>query len=283
MTGDERRIGPTYRVLSQDLYATDMHADEIGIRQAEVWRSKSRQFSKDAEIIGKIMEAQRKTEDEDMPSLEKTGFIIIRDSLWSGAEDELSRRMVLKLFSDSGGWIATIEEMVAEELAYTFGSGLPIVSFAVMTRDSEVVTYIRQVNRGTLAMENFAFYLLGPDGAFDVFRIERKRVSAGGDYNVFRLRDGQKVSEVDSKFGDIGGEFQVIVKDPVLAENEWYCHIMQAFAAMLRYRDPIKEKIQRVMDKWARGDFDPRLQRLEVSLLANPRKLSLSMEEFEEI
>lgn len=50
---DPRKIGPVYRVLSQDLYGTGFHHEEMGFRQAEMWRSKSRQFSRDADIIGK--------------------------------------------------------------------------------------------------------------------------------------------------------------------------------------------------------------------------------------
>jgi hypothetical protein len=283
MPDDDRKIGPVYRVFSQDLYATDLHSDEMGMRQAEVWRAKSRQFSKDAEIIGKISEAQRKSHKDDMPDLEKSGFIILRDSLWNNAPDELSRRLVIKLFSNRGGWIATLEEMIAEEYTLSYTSGLPIVSFVIMTSESEIVTHIRQTLKGAFGMESFTFFMLGPEKTFDVFRIERKRVSAGIDYKVVRLKGEDDVAEIDSKLGDIGGEFQVKIKDPVLAKNEWFCRVLQCFAVMNRFRDDIKEKIDKGLRKWLKGKYDPRLHRHEISLLANPRKLSLSLEELEEI
>ncbi|MGD2072850.1 MAG: hypothetical protein PVG65_05115 [Candidatus Thorarchaeota archaeon] len=283
MSDDNRKIGPVYRLISQDLYATDLHSDEMGMRQAEIWRAKSRQFSKDAEIIGKITEAYRKSHKDDMPELEKEGFIILRDSLWNNAPDELSRRLVLKLFSNKGGWIATLEEMVAEEYALSFTSGLPIVSFVVMTKENEIITHIRQTLKGAFGMESFSFYLLGPNNTFDVFRIERKRVSAGTDYKVIRLKGKEEVAEIDSKLGDIGGEFQVKIKDPVLAKNQWFCRILQCFAVMNRYRDDIKEKVENGLKKWSKGKIKPVMDRYEVSLLANPRKLSLSLEELDNI
>ena len=283
MPEDGRKIGPVYRIFSQDLYATDLHSDELGMRQAEVWRAKSRQFSKDAEIIGKISEAHRRSHKDDMPDLEKSGFIILRDSLWNNAPDELSRRLVLKLFSNKGGWIATLEEMVAEEYALSYTSGLPIVSFVVMTGENEIVTHIRQTLKGAFGMESFVFFLLGPSKTFDAFRIERKRVSAGIDYKVIRVKGEEEVAEVDSKLGDIGGEFQVKIKDPVLAENEWFCRVLQCFAVMNRFRDDIKEKVDKGLKRWLKGKIEPTLHRHEISLLANPRKLSLSLEELEDI
>lgn len=283
MPDDDRKIGPVYRIFSQDLYATDLHSDEMGMRQAEVWRAKSRQYSKDAEIIGKISEAKRRSHKDDMPDLEKSGFIILRESLWNNAPDELSRRLVLKLFSNKGGWIATLEEMLAEEYTLSYTSGLPIASFVVMTGENEIVTHIRQTLKGAFGMESFTFFMLGPEKTFDVFRIERKRVSAGIDYKVIRLKGEDEVAEIDSKLGDIGGEFQVKIKDPVLAENEWFCRVLQCFAVMNRFRDEIKEKVDKGLRKWLKGKYDPTLHRHEISLLANPRKLSLSLEELEEI
>ncbi|MGY5877129.1 MAG: hypothetical protein RTU30_15365 [Candidatus Thorarchaeota archaeon] len=282
MPDEDRKIGPIYRIFSQDLFATDLHSKEFGHRQHEYWRSKSRQFSKDAEIFGSIKEAKRKTHKDKLPDLKESGFIIIRKSLWTDT-DELSRRLVIKLFSESGNWIASLEEMIAEEYSLTYSSGIPITVFVVMCRESEVVTYIRQVFRGATAMENFAFYILGPDNTFEVFRIERKRVSAGGDYNVKRLSGGQTIAEIDSKLGDIGGEYIVKIKDPVLAQNEWFCRVLQCFSVMLRFRDPIKAKIDKGLKRWLKQKFEPLQHRYEMSLLANPRKLSLKTEEFEEV
>lgn len=282
-TEKKRKVGPVYRVFSQDLFATGFHGDEIGIRKAEIWRSKSRQFSRDADIIGKISESRRKSTEKKLPSLKKVGFIIMRSSLWEGEKDELQRRLVTKLFSNRGGWIATIEEMVAEEIALSYSSDEPLKCYSVITKDTEVVTYIRQVRRGSMSTENYSFYILGPKKTYEVFRIEGKRATLGDDFHVLRLASNKVVAEIDSKFGDIGGEFVVSVKDPVLASNNWFCRVLQCFSITIWYRIVLRDKIAKIMKEWQRGKHDPTLHRYEVSLLANPRKLTLSTEEFEEV
>jgi hypothetical protein len=279
---DERKIGPIYRVLSQDLYSTGFHGEEIGYRQDEVWRSKSRQFSKDADIIGKIEDTRRSTEKEKLPPARKIGFIILRQSLWKSVDD-LDRRLIIKLFSNSGGWIASMEEMVAEEYASSFASDQPLAAFTVLTKESEFVTWVRQLRRGGLSTENFTFYLLGPSGTFDTYRIEGSRGTLGDDFKVLRLKGNETVAEIDSKFGDVGGEFTVKVKDPVLADNEWFCRILQCFSIMIAYRGEIRDKINKGFHLWKDGKRIPSQHRYEVSLLANPRKLTLKTDELEEV
>lgn len=279
---EKRKVGPIYRVFSQDLHSTRLHGEAIGFRQVEMWRSKSRQFTKDADIIGNIKTTQRSNEKEKLPSMEKAGFIILRSSLWSEV-DKLDRRLVVKLFTSSGGWIATMEEMVAEEYTTSFVSDEPLVSFTVLTKDSEIVTWVKQQKRGKLSTENYSFYILGPDKTFEAFRIEGARASLGDDFNVIRLKGNQKVAHIDSKFGDIGGEFQVNVKDPVLAENEWFCRILQCFSVMIAYRKEIKSKIKKGIHQWKKGEKIPKQHRFEISLLANPRRLTLKLDELEDV
>ncbi len=283
MPDNERKVGPVYRVYSQDLYSTDLHGEEMGIRQAEVWRSKSRQFTKDSEIIGTISERKMKKDRDRLTGLEKVGFITIRKSLWTGEMNEGSRRLVLKLFSDGGRWLATLEEMAVESLALSYAVNEPMISFAVMVDDVEIVTYIRQVMRTGFSTETYSFYILGPHGSFEVFRIEGKRGTLGDDFKVVRLRSDDTVAEIDSKFADIGGEFVVAIKDPMLAENEWFSRTLQAFSVAIRFRKEIHEKIKRVTKDWEKGKVEPLQHRYETSLLANPRKLTLSIEELEDI
>lgn len=280
--GDKRKVGPIYRILSQDLYTTGFHGEEIGIRQDEVWRSKSRQFSKDADIIGKIEETKRSTEKEKLPSTKKIGFIILRQSLWRSA-NELDRRLVIKLFSNSGGWIASLEEMVADEYASSFSSDQPLVSFTILTKENEFVTWVRQHRRGGLSTENYAFYLLGPGGSFDIYRIEGSRGTLGDDFKVLRLRENETIADIDSKFGDVGGEFTVKIKDPVLAENEWFCRILQCFSIVIAFRGEIRDKINKGFHLWKDAKRIPSQHRYELSLLANPRKLTLKTDELEEV
>lgn len=284
MTDDERRGGKTVvRVLSQDLFRTGLHSEEIGIRQVDQWRARSRQFTKDAEIIGRISEAKTKKDGDKLPKLEKTGFISIRESTWNQAENESEKRFVVKMFSESGSWLATIEEMVADEYALSHAMNHPLLSFAVLTSENELVTYVREMYRGGIATESYGFYIAGPDGNFEVFRIEGRRATAGDDFRVVLLSRDTDVADIDSKFGDIGGEFAVRVRDAVLAENEWFCRILQAFSVTIRYREEMHERLKKGVELWEKKGEGPRQNRYELSLLANPRKLTLPRNEFEEV
>jgi hypothetical protein len=280
---DPRKVGPVYRVLSQDLYGTGFHHEEMGFRQAEMWRSKSRQFSRDADIIGKIEERVKIVDKKKLTKPERIGFIILRQSLWKKAKDPLDKRLVAKLFTNSGGWVATMEEMVAEEYAISFAADQPLVAFTVMSTENEIVTWVKQLKRGGLSTENYAFYILGPDKTFEVFRIEGTRGTLGDDFRVIRLNGRQVVANIDSKFGDFGGEYKVRIKDPVLAENEWFCRILQCFSIMVNYRERIREKLKKGMRQWKARKREPTQHRYEISLLANPRKLTLNLDELEDV
>ena len=280
---DPRKIGPVYRVFTQDLYGTGFHLEEMGFRQAEMWRSKSRQFSKDADIVGKIMEQRRPKDKKRLTKPERVGFIILRQSLWKHAKDPLDKRLVVKLFSNKGGWIATMEEMLAEEYAISFAAYQPLVAFTVLSRENEIITWVKQQRRGGLDTENYAFYLLGPDNTFEVFRIEGTRMTLGDDFRVLRLKGRKVVANIDSKFGDFGGGFKVRIQDPVLAENEWFCRVLQCFSIMVNYRERIRKKLRKGIAQWKKGKREPTQHRYEISLLANPRKLTLKLDELEDV
>ncbi|MHA1637715.1 MAG: hypothetical protein ACTSUB_06835 [Candidatus Thorarchaeota archaeon] len=280
---EKRKIGPVYRSLSQDLYATDFHADEMGIRQAELWRAKSRQYSKDAEIIGKIDEARLPKGEKKLSDKEKVGFIIVRNSLWDNEPEEISRRFIAKLFSNSGGWLATIEEMVVDEISASYSSKTPLLSFSIITKDTEIITSLRQVRVGAMAMEAYSFFMLGPDKTFEVFKIEQKRIAAGHDFKVVNLTGDDNVAEIDSKLFNIGGNIEVKIKDPVLAENDWFCRILQCFSIVVRYRSDIKKKIAKTLKSLEKTRDSVQQHRHEISLLVNPRKLTFKTDDFEDL
>ena len=189
----------------------------------------------------------------------------------------------MKLFSDTGRWLATIEEIVAESYALSYATEDPMLSFVVLVDGIEIMTRIQQVQRSGIGTETYGFLILGPEGTFEVFRIEGKRATFGEDFRVVRLNGGQTVAEIDSKFADIGGEFVVKVKDPVLAKNNWFCRVLQCFSVAIPYRKQMHDKIDRVLKKWKDDRIEPLQHRYETSLLANPRKLTLSIQELEEV
>ncbi|MHA1742118.1 MAG: hypothetical protein ACTSVD_08510, partial [Candidatus Thorarchaeota archaeon] len=123
-----------------------------------------------------------------------------------------------------------------------------------MTAENELVTYVRQFRRGIGATETYGFFMPGPRGTFEVFRIEGKRATLGDDFRVLLLsgRDVE-VGEIDSKFADIGGEFQVRIRDRILADNEWFCRVLQCFSVVTRYREEMRAKTLGLLERWRKG------------------------------
>ncbi|MGQ4871660.1 MAG: hypothetical protein ACP6IT_07470, partial [Candidatus Thorarchaeota archaeon] len=173
---------------------------------------------------------------------------------------------------------------VAEELAHSYASESPLISLAIMTAENELVTYVRQLRRGVGATEAYGFFIPGPSGSFEVFRIEGKRATLGDDFRVLLLsgRDAE-VAEIDSKFADVGGEFQVRIKDKILADNELFCRVLQCFSVVTRYRKEMRAKTLGLLERWRKGEIVPKQHRYEASLMGNPRRLTLDTKELEEV
>ena len=73
--GKKKKI--VYKKIVVDFWATGLHGEEIGIRQLEQHRAKSRQFSKDLDIYGSIIEDGN-----------KVGFVGWRTEAWESGIDE---------------------------------------------------------------------------------------------------------------------------------------------------------------------------------------------------
>ena len=73
------------RKIELDLWKTGMHGIEMGIKQDEQHRAKSRQFSKDMDIIGEYKDGDRK------------GYVGYRTTPWDEEKDDLKRKIVIKV------------------------------------------------------------------------------------------------------------------------------------------------------------------------------------------
>ena len=100
---------------------------------------------------------------------------------------------------------------------------------------------------------------------------------------MIRLNGRTGVANLDRRFVDLGGDLFVRLKDPVLAENEWFCRVLQCFSVMVNYRERIRKKIRKGLNQWKKCKIEPSQHRYEISLLANPRKLTLKLDELEDV
>ncbi len=254
-TKSTRQKDRRYKV---DLWLTDLNTVEIGILKQTQHRAKSRQFTKDMDVIGQIKEDG-----------ERTGIIAYREGLWKN-KDPMQRRLVLKLFSEKMNWRGTMDMMLGRSLQLSHGAGgFPVVSYAInVNNHPQVIQLERSARQWPLMPERFSFFILGDDGP-RLYKLRRKIVSFGADYILYDEHN-KKVGLLDGKVITLGGAWKVRV-DAAHATKELDT-ILQLFCAMLKYNDDARRHILQLGRKIARDKVVPKLNAQETDLYMNPRR-----------
>ncbi len=255
------------RSFEVDLWRTGLHGEEIGIKKTEEYMSKSRQFTRDMDIIGEVREKGK-----------DTGIIGYRKSIWDDT-DKLQRRLVVRLFSDKGYWQASLEERLPEEIAQSIGHGRAISHFSLLIDGYDFLVELRQITKGNFFIpREFTFNIFLEDDRAEPFVIQSKRISFGDDYNVYRghnMKKKQKVAFIDGKFMDIGGQWNVHIYDEVLAKKKEFYRTLILFAASRRFHKDIYKKLKKYRKELPKGKIKtPQLSPEEIDLHRNPRRLS---------
>lgn len=246
-----------WRKFKVDLWATDMNDVELGIMKDTQHRAQSRQFTKDMEVIGQIVDDG-----------ERTGIIGWREGLWKD-ESGMGRRLVIKLFSKSMNWLASIDLMVGRSLQLTHGAGVPTPAFAVnMARCDQMVQLERCARKLPLFPERFTFFTLGDDGA-SYYKLRRKRFGIGADFTLFD-QNNRKIGELDGKFFNLGGAWKVKLK--ASESNAQLETVLKLFCAMLRFNGKSRTHIGKLYRRLEDGRTESKLDRHEEDLYMNPRR-----------
>ncbi|TFF88231.1 MAG: hypothetical protein EU549_03410 [Promethearchaeota archaeon] len=269
----------TYKKIAVDFWATDLHGEEIGIRQQDQHRAKSRQFSKDMEIYGGIKEDE-----------EKSGFIGWRKEAWkSGIDEEPEEeegvilgpstatigRLVIKAFSDKSNWQGTLEEQVSMELPRSYYKPMPTFTvilprFEFLIRIERIYTYM-----GHLYVTSIITEEKGDEKIMDMFEIEEKLWTFGSDW-VVRRRGAEKkdiVAKIDGKVLNIGGKTVVKIFDEKLAKNRVFRMLVTLFAALTKHHGKVKKKIKKTRQQILDGEIKIEPTHQELELMRNPRSI----------
>lgn len=247
-----------------DFWKTGLHGEEIGIRQKEQYRSKSRHFTMDMDIIGKYIEDDK-----------GIGFAAIREKVWKGEKsEELNGRLVLRLFTDEGRWLGSIEEVVIEELKNSIGSNDVIPVFATTIPNYDYVLWIEKVHRRHGFGEVYVFSYLSEkeEEPVSVFKIDENRLTIGSDWDVYYGPTKQKVAFIDSKKFNIGGKVEINIYDEDFAKNRIATKALVLFASTIKYHNDIKERIKKRIELIKKGEWSYKPDKGEAWLLRNPRK-----------
>lgn len=248
--------------LTVDLWATDLHAAEIGIRKQEVHQSKERQFTKDMELFGHVEEDG-----------EKNAYLGFRKEAWKA--DPREQRLVIKAFTDKINWTGSLEEMIATEFTRSMAAERSVPSFIVNIADYKPLIHLEAtIPREVWPGDTYNFYLFHPEQKIlNPFRIREDRLTVGSDWNINDVTQ-TKIAKINGKVMDIGGKFVIEIYDEQIKDDDVFIQTVILFAGMLNFQKKIKKRIKNFLDKMRKEKAYIELSKEEVKLYQNPRRLA---------
>lgn len=248
-----------YREFTINLWLTDLNSVEIGIYKHSRHMAKSRQFTKDMDVIGEVIEGG-----------ERVGLLAYRKGIWK-KNSGMERRLVIKLFSASMNWKGTLDLMMGRSLQLTHGAGgFPVTAFSInLANHQQMINLERSAYKWIGFPEKFSFFVLRDDKPY-FYRIRRDWISIGGDYSVFD-QNNRKIGWLDGKVIDLGGKWKVKILEE--HSGNQLNGILQLFCAMLKYNDSCREHISSLAKDMKSGHLSPELEPHESDLYQNPRRV----------
>ncbi|MFX1282187.1 MAG: hypothetical protein ACFFB5_00970 [Promethearchaeota archaeon] len=253
------------RKITVDLWKTKLHGEIVGIKQKEEYMAKSRQFTRDLELIGEVKEKKKGEE-------ETIGYVGYRKGLWDDEEDKLERRLVIKLFSKSMYYQGTLEEMVGREFTRSLSARHDFPSFNLMIDDYEYLIPLNKIRGGKFVPEWFVFRIDDEEGFIPI--ILKHKMGLGIDYRVVHGIGDTQFGKIDGKKFDVGGRYDISLKstDERLVDNV-LVRVLILFAASLKFHEEIFKKIKKGTKKMRKNEWQPTLSNEEKLLRRNPRAI----------
>jgi hypothetical protein len=248
-----------WRNFSVDMWWNSINDVEVGLYQHSRHRAKSRQFSQDSDVIGEVLEDG-----------ERTGLVAYREGAWEG-DGESGGRLVIKLFTPSMNWKASLELMTGRSLQLTCGArGVPVTAFSVVISGHEqVVALERSAWKLPGFPETFSFFIL-KDGSPVLYRLRRDWISIRANYTLYD-QTGARIGRLRDRLLNLGGRWDITLrKDCGGRELD---AVVQLFCAMLRFNAESKRRVSALHRRMKKGGSGVEIAREEAALYVNPRRL----------
>lgn len=247
-----------YSTYTVDLWWTDLNTTEIGIFKHSRHRAKSRQFSKDSDVIGAVK-----------VNGERTGLLTYRQGLWEESEG-MKKRLVVKLFTEDMNWRGTMDMLMGRSLQLTLGAhGFPVPAFTVnLTGHDQIVNVERSARKWPMIPEDYSFFVLD-DKRAQFYRLRRDWISVGQDYTLYNER-GERIGHLNGRVLNLGGRWDVSVRED--HDNARLNGTLQLFCGMLRFRGAVERHIRALTREVRRGNLKPEMEAHETDLYLNPRR-----------
>ncbi|MBA2126154.1 hypothetical protein DLM45_07945 [Hyphomicrobium methylovorum] len=241
------------------VWLTNFNSIEFGFWKRDRNRGKSRQFTSDMDIFAEVVE-----------NGQRTGVLGYRKELWKDAEG-MKKRLVLKLFSETLNWRASMDLMLGRSIQQTLGArGLPVTAYSVNTSPDDYIVYLeRSANKWPFMPENFSFFLM-ERGQPKFYRLRRDFINIGGDYTLIDAR-GEHVGHLDGAILTIGGKWRCKVRgdhaDPRLIM------VLKLFVGMIAFNRQARKHVKQMARDIRDGVVTPDIERQEADLYLNPRRV----------
>jgi hypothetical protein len=253
---DEATLG--YAKYTVDLWLTDLNDVEFGLFRHTKHRAKSRQFSKDADVIGAV----------DVNG-ERTGVLSHRRGLWKDTEG-MAKRLVVKLFTQDMNWRGSLELMLTRSVQLTLGArGFPVLSFLVnLMGNEQTITIERSGRQWPFMPESYSFFI-SDDKGVRFYRLRRKIIAIGTDYILYDA-SGKRVGYLDGRLIDLGGHWDVRLRED--HNSVPLNSALQLFCGMLRFRRGCLRHVRQLARDIKQGRIKPVMDAQEADLYLNPRR-----------
>ncbi len=247
------------REFEVDYWRTGMHGIELGIKKQQELMSKSRQFTKDMDIIGQVIEKD-----------DTTRYLAIRTSEWEASP--VDRRLILKTFTKGLSWRGSLEQLTAKTMSQSIAARKPLPVFVINLSGTDSLITLERVNRSMSFDKKIFAFTIVDEGIAHPFYFEENRLTFGSDWTVHNAKK-QKVANINGSKLNIGGKF-VIKMASKGVPNDLDDAIILFTAIAKFYKDVVKsvkkrvKYIQKSKDAWIKLDSDERM------LYRNPRKMT---------
>jgi hypothetical protein len=245
------------RTFTVNMWWTNLNDVEIGFFIHSRHRAKSRQFTQDSDVLGEVLEGG-----------ERTGLISYREGLWK-SQNPGEKRLVLKLFTPSMNWRASMDMLVGRSVQLSAGAGgFPVTAFSVHIEGyDQVIQLERSARKWPGLPEQFSFFLM-VDGEVRLYRLRQDWISLGGDYTLFDQK-GARVGRIKDHVFNFGGRWDVSIAPGQPAQ---LVTLLQLTGAMLKFNAATRRHVSRIARGVARGAIKLALEKQESDLYLNPRR-----------
>ncbi len=178
-----------------------------------------------------------------------------------------------RALTQSVAHLGTIEELVVSSIASSFGANDTLASFKMIIPKYDYVVDLKKEHTRLKMGEIFTFALKGKDGFWQAFAFDEKRLTVGSDWEVKLAGREAPVALIDQKLLNIGSKFVIHFFDKELYKNLTFYRVVLLFAMMLRFKDDLFAKIEKMKDLIKKGKLKIDVGQSEERLFYNPRIL----------